>query len=130
MIEWIEWIEWIKWKSAFSGPSGLFLAQASACALSCSIHLVDNPQESRKQWMLWRMERAGRKNKNNNKFQFWQQHNQPIELDNNTIRQQKLEYLHNNPVNEGFVFRPEEYMYSSAGDYSGNKGLLSVELIR
>jgi len=91
--------------------------------------IIENPQESRKQWMLWMMERAGRKNKNNYKFQLWQQNNQPIELDTNTIRKQKLEYLHNNPVNEGFVFRPEEYIYSSAGDYNGNKGLLSVELI-
>jgi REP element-mobilizing transposase RayT len=92
--------------------------------------IIENIQESRKQWMLWMMERAGSKNKNNNTFQFWQQNNHPIELDNNTIRQQKLEYLHNNPVSEGFVDRPEEYKYSSAIDYSGGKGLLPVEIIR
>ena len=91
--------------------------------------IIENPQESRKEWILWMMERAGRKNKNNNKFQFWQQNNQPIELDNNTIRQQKLEYIHNNPVNEGFVSKPENYIYSSAVDYSGIKGLLGIELI-
>lgn len=92
--------------------------------------IIENPQESRKQWMLWMMERAGSKNKNNNKFQFWQQNNQPLELDNNKIRQQKIEYLHNNPVNEGFVFRPEDYIYSSAADYSGIKGLLDIALIK
>jgi hypothetical protein len=30
------------------------------------------------------------------------------------VIQQKIEYIHNNPVEEGFVFRPEDYKYSSA----------------
>ncbi|MDB5121845.1 MAG: Transposase like protein [Sphingobacteriales bacterium] len=30
-----------------------------------------HPKESRKEWMLWMMERAGRKNGNNIGFQFW-----------------------------------------------------------
>ena len=29
-----------------------------------------------------------------------------------------------NPVEEGLVFRPEDYMYSSAVDYAVEKGLL------
>lgn len=36
--------------------------------------------ESRKEWMLWMMERAGKQNSNNIAFQLWQQHNNPIEL--------------------------------------------------
>ena len=39
--------------------------------------IQDHPQESRREWMLWMMDRAGSKNKNNMNFQFWQQHNQP-----------------------------------------------------
>jgi putative transposase len=35
-------------------------------------------QESRKEWMLWLMERAGAKNSNVSKRQFWQQHNKPM----------------------------------------------------
>jgi len=42
--------------------------------------IEENPQESRKEWMLWMFERAGKKNSNNSKYQFWQQHNQPEEL--------------------------------------------------
>lgn len=34
-----------------------------------------------------------------------------------------------NPVNAGFVEKPEHWKYSSAVDYSGRKGLLDVELI-
>ena len=29
--------------------------------------------------------------------------------------QQKLNYIHNNPVKEEFVYLPEEYKYSSGG---------------
>ena len=38
---------------------------------------------------------------------------------------QKIRYIHNNPVEQGLVFRPEDYPYSSAVDYSGEKGVLN-----
>ncbi|MBC8490157.1 MAG: hypothetical protein H8D45_29410 [Bacteroidetes bacterium] len=43
--------------------------------------------------------------------------------------QEKLDYLHNNPVEAGFVTKPEDYLYSIARDYAGIKGLLDIELI-
>lgn len=43
--------------------------------------------------------------------------------------QQKLDYLHNIPVEEGIVFRSEDYVYSSVRDYCGEKGLLEIVLI-
>lgn len=91
--------------------------------------IQENPTESRKEWVLWQMERAGKKNSNNQDWQFWQQHNQPIELSTYKIMDQKLDYIHNNPVVAGFVDRPEDYLYSSARDYCGEKGLLDVILI-
>lgn len=91
--------------------------------------IKDNPQESRKEWMLWMMEKAGKRNGNNKDFQFWQQHNHPIELNNKFLLEQKLQYVHNNPVEAGFVDVPENYLYSSARDYAGEKGLMDVILI-
>ena len=75
------------------------------------------------------MERAGKKNGNNNNWQLWQQHNQPIELSENYLLDQKLEYLHMNPVFSGFINEPEHWKHSSAVDYAGGKGLLDVYLI-
>ena len=43
--------------------------------------------------------------------------------------EQKLDYIHNNPLKEGFVDQAEHYLYSSARDYAGEKGLLELELI-
>ncbi len=85
-----------------------------------------NPIESRKEWIIWMMERAGKKNGNNNDWQLWQQHNHPIELNSNEMLDQRLGYLHMNPVVSGFVNEPEHWKYSSAIDYAGYKGLLDI----
>jgi REP element-mobilizing transposase RayT len=91
--------------------------------------ILSHPQESRREWMLWMMKRAGLKNGNNKDFQFWQQHNHPLELDNNTIKDNTLEYIHNNTIEAGFVDKQEDYLYSSARDYMGIQGKLSINII-
>ena len=91
--------------------------------------ISDNPQESRKEWMLWMFERAGKRNSNNKNHQFWRQDNHPIELFSNEVMQQKLDYIHANPVVEGIVDEAESYNYSSAKDYAGKKGLIDVLLL-
>lgn len=91
--------------------------------------IKENDRESRKEWLMWMMERAGKLNKHNGSFQLWQEGNHPVELYDNEIMQQKLDYIHNNPVEAGFVDKAEEYLYSSARDYCGVKGLLDIKLI-
>lgn len=86
--------------------------------------------ESRREWILHMMYNQGLQNGNNKDFQCWQQHNQPILLDNNFIIDQKVEYIHNNPVEAGFVKKPEDWKYSSAIDFTLNgKGLLELSLM-
>ena len=86
----------------------------------------EHPSESRREWIKWMMQRAGLKNGNNNNWQLWQQHNQPIELSTNEMMEQKLDYIHNNPLVAGFVSEPFHWKYSSAIDYSGGKGLIEI----
>ena len=61
---------------------------------------------------------------------FWQRGNHPIEIWTNKVIYQKLDYIHENPVVEGLVYSPEQYVYSSAIDYADEKGLLEVIRIR
>jgi REP element-mobilizing transposase RayT len=89
----------------------------------------ENPSESRKEWMLNRFEFAGKYNKKIKNFKFWQDGNEAKEIHTNSFFDQKLDYIHNNPVKAEIVARPEDYLYSSAGDYSDEKGLLEVEII-
>ncbi|MEZ5084265.1 MAG: hypothetical protein R2750_12595 [Bacteroidales bacterium] len=52
-------------------------------------------------------------------YQFWQQHNKPIELWSNSVIDQKLDYLHNNPVEAGFVIEPSPGNTAVPGDMPG-----------
>ncbi|EPR66180.1 transposase [Cyclobacterium qasimii M12-11B] len=88
--------------------------------------IAENPKESRKEWMLWMFGRAGKRNANNEKFQFWQQSNHPIEISNAKMLKQRLDYLHQNPVEAGLVALPEHFQYSSAIDYAGEKGIIPI----
>jgi putative transposase len=81
--------------------------------------IEENPQESRKEWMLWMFERAGKKNSNVKFRQFWQQ-NKPIEIWSFKVFEQKLNYIHNNPLETGFVTNPLDWKYSSARNYGDN----------
>ena len=42
---------------------------------------------------------------------------------------ERLTYLHQNQVEAGIVLDEEDYVYSSAKDYSNQKWLLVIELI-
>ena len=89
--------------------------------------ISNNVQESRKEWIIWMMERAGKKNGNNNDWQFWQQHNQPLVIKDQEMFDKVLDYTHLNPVMSGFVSKPEDWKYSSAKDFCGIKGLIELD---
>lgn len=99
-----------------------------------SVHICraieDNYRESRRQWMLDLFRKAAHESGKHQKYQFWQNQYHPIILDTNEVLDQKLEYVHDNPVRAGIVDTPEEYLYSSARDYYTNKkGLIELQFI-
>ena len=76
--------------------------------------------------MIAMMKKAGTSKTNNKDFQLWQQHNHPIELSGNDVIQQSFDYIHENPVKAGFVEKPSDWLMSSARDYEGGIGPLSI----
>lgn len=74
-------------------------------------------------------QKAGAMASNVSKYQFWRHDNRPIELWSNKVIDEKINYIHQNPVEEGLVFRAEDYRYSSAIDYAGEKGLLDDVIV-
>ena len=84
----------------------------------------EHTQESRREWMVWMMERAGKKNSNNSNWQFWQQHNHPLEITNNKMYAETVLYIHQNPVASGFVYEADQWIYSSAKCYEKNNGMI------
>jgi len=56
-------------------------------------------------------------NKYDRQYQIWKREPLSIELLNESMFKQKLEYIHYNPVKAGLCNVPEEYHYSSAQFY-------------
>ena len=89
--------------------------------------IEENPQESRKEWLLWMFERAGKKKGNVSKYQFWQHHNKPIELWSTKVIKQKIEYIHKNPVESGFVVDATEWKDSSERNFAEDHTVLEID---
>ena len=96
------------------------------------ISLIENENESRKVWMLKKFEFAGKRLKRISKYKFWKDDNHAIFLDPfwPEMIDQKLDYIHNNPVKAMLVDEPYHYIFSSAIDYYGDKGLVEIELLK
>ena len=52
-----------------------------------------------------------------------------MQLWSTKVIQEKINYIHQNPVEAGLVFKAENYMYSSAIDYAGENRLLDNSTI-
>lgn len=88
-----------------------------------------NNTESRKHWMLWLFKNAGEKNSRNQRHQFWQQDNYPIELSDNEMKDQKLNNIHENPVRAGIVRQPDNYVFSITNDFYEKEGLIKLAIL-
>ena len=114
-------------RAANENPSDLIRDFKGFTAKKIIKMIEENPQESRKEWLLWMFEKAGKKNSNVTKYQLWQQHNKPIELWTDKVIQQKIDYIHNNPVETGFVTDPVDWKYSSARNYQNDHTILKID---
>ncbi len=85
--------------------------------------------ESRREWLLEAFHIAGKDLKRIKAFKVWKDGNHPKCIMTNYFLDQKLTYIHYNPVENEMVDEPEDYIYSSARDYVGRKGLLKIELL-
>jgi putative transposase len=90
---------------------------------------MNDLNESRKEWLLRAFSNAGKNLNRIQDFKVWQDGNQPKGIETNQFLEQKLDYIHNNPVESEIVESPEHYLFSSARDYSEIKGLIEVDLI-
>ncbi|MFL0163404.1 REP-associated tyrosine transposase [Aquirufa salirivi] len=84
--------------------------------------IKSNPEESRKNWLLWLFTK-------DEQICFWQAGYHAKEILTQSFFENKLDYIHLNPVRAGFIEKEEEYMYSSCSDYYGTrKGLLELDI--
>ncbi len=92
--------------------------------------LETDEHESRRIWMLDRFRFAGANDRRITNYRFWQEGNHIEEIYTQEFLWQKINYIHQNPVRAEIVTRAEDYLYSSAINYAGEKGLLNVEVVK
>jgi putative transposase len=80
--------------------------------------IANNTHESRRDWLIKSFEHAGKYNPQNEHHQFWQNGNYPVLLYSPAVIDQKIDYIHDNPVRAGFVGSAHEFWHSSANPES------------
>ncbi|MBN7813325.1 transposase [Algoriphagus sp. H41] len=84
--------------------------------------------ESRAKWILKIFRERGASQSRISNYKFWNDGLHAVWVESAVFFEQKLHYIHRNPVEAMVVEEPEEYLFSSARDYSGKKGLVKVEV--
>jgi REP element-mobilizing transposase RayT len=84
--------------------------------------------ESRRLWMLELFRKAGENLKGIKNYKVWQDGNHAEMIQSNKFFDEKLEYIHANPVKELIIERPEDYMFSSARNYAGLSNYIEIVL--
>ncbi|MBF8294452.1 MAG: transposase [Bacteroidetes bacterium] len=65
-----------------------------------------------------------------NRFKVWQRGFHPIAIESDRFYEEKLDYIHNNPVTAGLVEAPEQWEYSSARNYIlGDHSMIQIEFL-
>ena len=107
--------------------------------------IIENPQESRKEWLLKHFEEerikdnpdascsiskdhgsdcsVGRKKH----YHLWRRGYHSFCIYNIKMMRQKIDYLHANPVRAGIVDKPWDYRYSSSRNYIGEDGEIEID---
>lgn len=85
--------------------------------------------ESRRDWMLDRFDFLARKTQRAENYKVWRDGFHPLLMQYPDWIEQRINYIHQNPVLQEIVTRPEDYKFSSAVDYSGEKGIVNVVLV-
>ena len=90
------------------------------------VQLVMEEPESRREWMLSHFKDACSHLTRSQNYKVWQDGNHAVEVFSNTFIYEKLDYIHQNPVEDMIVANAEDYLFSSARNYAGLDFLIDV----
>lgn len=88
--------------------------------------IIDCLKEKKSRSILNQLKYFKLNHKKDRTYQFWQEGSHPELIQNEKMMKQKLEYIHYNPVQRGYVDDPAHWRYSSARNYAGQDSLLDV----
>ena len=79
--------------------------------------------------MLHQFKSAAKFDKRTKNHSLWQATSHPIVCDTTEVLAQKIDYTPQDPAHAMIVARAKDYLFSLAQDYSGEKGLVDLEVI-
>jgi REP element-mobilizing transposase RayT len=91
------------------------------------IKVINEIPESRRDWLLYMFQFYARQTVANKQFKLWTNTNHPEEVFSQEFFDQKVNYIHENPVRAGIVNEAEDYLYSSAANFAGKKGVFEID---
>lgn len=90
------------------------------------IETIFSANDSRKEWMIRLFRHAAEHQNKEGEYQVWSHENHAVEVFGDAFLQTKVSYIHENPVRAGVVKNAADYLYSGAGTYSGQDGLIDI----
>jgi len=88
---------------------------------------IDYYQKKEKSWVLKQLSFNKQPHKVKQQFQFWQEGYHPKLIEHDQVLTQKLDYIHNNPVERGYIDDPVHWRYSSWRNFMGLEAMLEIE---
>jgi putative transposase len=82
------------------------------------IKLIKEIPESCREWMLNKFSYEANRTQRGSEYILWKEGYHAKLIETNSFLDEKLNYIHYNPVEAGFVSSPEEFLYSSARNYT------------
>ncbi|WP_306547406.1 transposase [Desulfobulbus sp.] len=111
-----------------------FVAQAprlDKCLISfksfTAARIIELLEQHKADQLLTRLRLTKPAHKIDRKYQFWQEGSHAEMIFSEPVMQEKLGYIHFNPVKRGYVDQPEHWRYSSARNYLGQSGLIEID---
>ncbi len=90
------------------------------------IKKIEQIGESRREWLIDLFHKYCEHLKRDHEHKVWQDGNHAVVIESNKFFFEKLNYIHNNPVEEMIVQNPEDYIFSFARNYAELDNLLEV----
>jgi REP element-mobilizing transposase RayT len=90
--------------------------------------ILEEP-ESRREWLLEHFRKSCEHLSRPQSYKVWQDGYHAEEVFSNRWIKEKINYIHQNPVNEKIVTEPENYYFSSARNYADLESALDIEVV-
>jgi REP element-mobilizing transposase RayT len=91
--------------------------------------ILNLAQKEKKLWLLNQFKFYRLKHKTDSDYQVWQEGFHPKLITSEEMLQQKIEYIHDNPVRIGLVEKSEDWLYSSARNYFELEAVLDIDFL-